>query len=125
MLDSFGAGEAPDAEKFGDKGASTVVSASKSDMFRVTEMGKMGLFNIDGIGCGTAVQSPSAAYMKLCEKSVGKDTTTGHFEIAGIVTKTPFPTFPKGFPPEVIAEFEKKNRQGDAVQQTPIRERRL
>ena len=112
MLDSFGAGEAPDAEKFGDKGASTVVSASKSDMFRVTEMGKMGLFNIDGIGCGTAVQSPSAAYMKLCEKSVGKDTTTGHFEIAGIVTKTPFPTFPKGFPPEVIAEFEKRTGRG-------------
>lgn len=112
MLDSFGAGEAPDAEKFGDKGASTVVSASKSDMFRVTEMGKMGLFNIDGIGCGTAVQSPSAAYMKLCEKSAGKDTTTGHFEIAGIVTKTPFPTFPKGFPPEVIAEFEKRTGRG-------------
>ena len=76
------------------------------------EMGKMGLFNIDGIGCGTAVQSPSAAYMKLCEKSVGKDTTTGHFEIAGIVTKTPFPTFPKGFPPEVIAEFEKRTGRG-------------
>lgn len=75
-------------------------------------MGKMGLFNIDGIGCGTAVQSPSAAYMKLCEKSVGKDTTTGHFEIAGIVTKTPFPTFPNGFPPEVIAEFEKRTGRG-------------
>ena len=107
MLDSFGAGQAPDAEKFGDKGASTIKAAATSEMFHLTEMGKMGLFNIDGIDAGNPVNDPSAAHMKLRELSVGKDTTTGHFEIAGIVSKTPFPTYPNGFPKEIIEKFEK------------------
>ena len=107
MLDSFGAGQAPDAEKFGDKGASTIKAAAVSEMFHLTEMGKMGLFNIDGIDAGNPVNDPSAAHMKLRELSVGKDTTTGHFEIAGIVSKTPFPTYPNGFPKEIIEKFEK------------------
>ena len=85
VLDSFGAGQAPDAEKFGDKGASTIKAAAASEMFHLTEMGKMGLFNIDGIDAGNPVNDPSAAHMKLRELSVGKDTTTGHFEIAGVV----------------------------------------
>ena len=106
MLDSFGAGQAPDAEKFGDKGASTIKAAAASEMFHLTEMGKMGLFNIDGIDAGNPVNDPSAAHMKLRELSVGKDTTTGHFEIAGIVSKTPFPTYPNGFPKEIIEKFE-------------------
>lgn len=107
VLDSFGAGQAPDAEKFGDKGASTIKAAVASEMFHLTEMGKMGLFNIDGIDAGNPVNDPSAAHMKLRELSVGKDTTTGHFEIAGIVSKTPFPTYPNGFPKEIIEKFEK------------------
>lgn len=107
VLDSFGAGEAPDAEKFGDKGASTIKAAAASEMFYLTEMGKMGLFNIDGIDAGNPVKNPSAAHMKLRELSVGKDTTTGHFEIAGVVSKTPFPTYPNGFPKEIIEKFEK------------------
>ena len=107
VLDSFGAGQAPDAEKFGDKGASTIKAAAVSEMFHLTEMGKMGLFNIDGIDAGNPVNDPSAAHMKLRELSVGKDTTTGHFEIAGIVSKTPFPTYPNGFPKEIIEKFEK------------------
>lgn len=107
VLDSFGAGQAPDAEKFGDKGASTIKAAAASEMFHLTEMGKMGLFNIDGIDAESPVNDPSAAHMKLRELSVGKDTTTGHFEIAGIVSKTPFPTYPNGFPKEIIEKFEK------------------
>lgn len=107
VLDSFGAGQAPDAEKFGDKGASTIKAAAASEMFHLTEMSKMGLFNIDGIDAESPVNDPSAAHMKLRELSVGKDTTTGHFEIAGVVSKTPFPTYPNGFPKEIIEKFEK------------------
>lgn len=112
VLDSFGVGEAPDADKFGDRGASTVRSASRSDMFHLTQLQRMGLFNIDGVDCRPPTENPSAAYMKLAESSAGKDTTTGHFEIAGLISEKPFPTFPNGFPKEVIEEFEKRTGRG-------------
>lgn len=106
VLDSFGVGEAPDAAAFGDKGANTLRSAYKSGKLNIPNLISMGLGNIDGVDCITKVSSPSAKYGKVRELSSGKDTTTGHWEIAGIVSKNPMPTYPEGFPPEVIKEFE-------------------
>ena len=101
VLDSFGVGELPDAADFGDNGANT-------GKLNVPNMAKIGLFNIDGVDFGEKESAPSGTVMRLSELSNGKDTTTGHWEIAGIVSEKPFPTFPDGFPSEVIAEFEKK-----------------
>ena len=112
MLDSFGAGQAPDAEKFGDKGASTIKAAAASEMFHLTEMGKMGLFNIDGVSAGEKVHEPAGAYLRISERSKGKDTTTGHWEISGLVSEKPFPTFPEGFPQEIIDRFKAATGRG-------------
>jgi len=108
VLDSFGVGELPDAADFGDKGANTLRSCFNTGKLNVPNMTKIGLFNIDGVDFGKKESAPSGAVMRLSELSRGKDTTTGHWEIAGIVSEKPFPTFPDGFPSEVIAEFEKR-----------------
>lgn len=108
VLDSFGVGELPDAADFGDNGANTLRSCFNTGKLNVPNMAKIGLFNIDGVDFGEKESAPSGAVMRLSELSKGKDTTTGHWEIAGIVSEKPFPTFPDGFPSEVIAEFEKK-----------------
>ena len=108
VLDSFGVGELPDAADFGDKGANTLRSCINTGKLNVPNMAKIGLFNIDGVDFGKEADAPSGAVMRLSELSKGKDTTTGHWEIAGIVSEKPFPTFPDGFPSEVIAEFEKR-----------------
>lgn len=108
VLDSFGVGELPDAADFGDKGANTLRSCINTGKLNVPNMTKIGLFNIDGVDFGKEADAPSGAVMRLSELSKGKDTTTGHWEIAGIVSEKPFPTFPDGFPSEVIAEFEKR-----------------
>ena len=108
VLDSFGVGELPDAADFGDNGANTLRSCFNTGKLKVPNMAKIGLFNIDGVDFGEKESAPSGAVMRLSELSNGKDTTTGHWEIAGIVSEKPFPTFPDGFPSEVIAEFEKR-----------------
>lgn len=108
VLDSFGVGELPDAADFGDNGANTLRSCFNTGKLNVPNMAKIGLFNIDGVDFGEKESAPSGAVMRLSELSNGKDTTTGHWEIAGIVSEKPFPTFPDGFPSEVIAEFEKR-----------------
>ncbi len=108
VLDSVGIGEAPDADKFGDVGSHTVGTCFKSGKLNVPNLQKLGLFNIDGINCGEPVSNPSAAYAKMTESSKGKDTTIGHWEIAGIISHKPLPTYPNGFPKEVIEEFEKQ-----------------
>lgn len=108
VLDSFGVGELPDAADFGDNGANTLRSCFNTGKLNVPNMAKIGLFNIDGVDFGEKESAPSGAVMRLSELSKGKDTTTGHWEIAGIVSEKPFPTFPDGFPSEVIAEFEKR-----------------
>lgn len=108
VLDSFGVGELPDAADFGDNGANTLRSCFNTGKLNVPNMAKIGLFNIDGVDFGEKESAPSGAVMRLSELSKGKDTTTGHWEIAGIVSEKPFPTFPEGFPSEVIAEFEKR-----------------
>lgn len=112
VLDSFGIGEAPDSKKFGDSGANTLKSVSESGILNIPNMTSLGLFNIDGVSCGEKASSPSASFARLEEKSNGKDTTTGHWEIAGLVCEKPMPTYPNGFPAEVISAFEKEVGRG-------------
>lgn len=106
VADSLGIGAAPDAEKYGDLGCCTLRAAAASKYFCAPFLSKMGLFNIDGIDFGKKADKPLCTYGRLTELSCGKDTTTGHWEIAGIVSGTPFPTYPNGFPPEIIGSFE-------------------
>lgn len=108
VLDSFGVGELPDAPLFGDEGSNTLRACSRSVCFSVPEMEKLGLFNIDGIDCKEKNKEPTGAFCKLCERSSGKDTTIGHWEIAGLISEKPFPTYPGGFPDYIINEFQKR-----------------
>ncbi len=108
VLDSFGIGEMPDSEKYGDKGTNTLASIAKSKYFKINNLQKLGLFNIDGVSCCAETATPQAAYCRLKELSQGKDTTTGHWEISGIISEKPFPTYPNGFPDSIIKEFEKR-----------------
>lgn len=107
VFDSFGIGGAKDAKAFGDEGSNTLKSISASKYFNTPYLTKMGLFNIDGIDFGNATKNPIASYARAEEVSAGKDSTTGHWEIAGIVSEKPFPTFPNGFPDELIKKLEK------------------
>lgn len=107
VLDSFGIGNAPDAADFSDFGANTLKSISKSDNFCVQNLLKFGLGNIEGVDCLKKEKSPIAAQGRVTERSRGKDTTIGHWEIAGIVSDKALPTYPHGFPREVLDEFEK------------------
>lgn len=112
VLDSFGIGEMPDAELFGDKGSNTLKSISSSKDFNIDNLRKLGLCNIDGIDYLSKVDSTLAAYGRFSELSAGKDTTIGHWEISGVVSDSPLPTYPNGFPNEVIDEFcRKTNRE--------------
>ena len=106
VLDSFGIGEAPDAAAFGDAGANTIASVATSDKFQVPNMAKLGLFNLDGVACGQPVEAVSGGCARLHELSMGKDTTIGHWEIGGIVSPRPLPTFPDGFPADFMAKYE-------------------
>ncbi|HHU72075.1 MAG TPA: phosphopentomutase [Clostridiales bacterium] len=111
VLDSVGIGEMPDAAQYGDKGSHTLYAASTSQYFNMPNMKKLGLFNIDGVKekfPEIKDDSFDGAIARLSESSSGKDTTTGHWEIAGIISKQPFPTYPDGFPDDVIKEFEQR-----------------
>ena len=115
VLDSVGIGEQPDSYKFGDEGSNTIRAISKNKWFDINEMRKMGIFNIDDIGFETPYSNPIGAYGKCQELSNGKDTTIGHWEIAGHISRKPFPTYPNGFPDEIIKEFEKRTGRGVLV----------
>ena len=108
VLDSMGIGAMPDAAEYGDSGSNTLTAISKSKYFDLPNLNKMGLFNIDGVFCNPKENSPSGSYARMREISKGKDTTIGHWEIAGINSPKPMPTYPTGFPHDVIAEFEKQ-----------------
>ena len=108
VLDSCGVGELPDAPKFGDYGVNTLRSCASSQKFSVPNLLKAGLGNIDGVDFLPKEPHPNGAVCKLAEASMGKDTTIGHWEIAGVVSPKPLPTFPEGFPAELIHEFEEK-----------------
>lgn len=112
VLDSFGVGEEPDAAEYGDFDVNTLRSCATSKYFSMPNMGAMGLFNIDGVDCVPGVENPTAAYGKCQEASKDKDTTTGHWEIAGIVSEKPMPKFPDGFPQEFLDAFSKRVGRG-------------
>ncbi|MEG2297238.1 MAG: phosphopentomutase [Clostridium sp.] len=108
VLDSVGIGEEPDAAEYDDVGSNTIEAAATSSYFSMPNMQKLGLFNIDGMTCRPAVPSPEGAVARMREASKGKDTTIGHWEIAGVISEKPLPTFPHGFPRKLLDEFEKE-----------------
>ena len=112
VLDSFGIGKAPDAALFGDENANTLRSIASSPEFKIPNLLKMGLGNIDGVDYLPKEENPSAYFCRLTEKSKGKDTTIGHWEIAGIISENPLPVYPDGFPEDIIKEFENKTGTG-------------
>ncbi len=112
VLDSVGCGEMPDAAEFGDEGSNTLKSISVSESFSAPNMISLGLGNIDGIDFLPRTDSPRAAVARLSERSKGKDTTTGHWEIAGLISEMPMPTYPDGFPNEILDEFSKRTGRG-------------
>ena len=112
VLDSVGIGYAPDAADFGDLGANTMKRISASEKFSVPTLLKMGLGNIDGVDYLEKTDEPRAAVCRLREKSRGKDTTTGHWEMMGIVSERAMPTYPDGFPKEILDEFSSRTGRG-------------
>lgn len=112
VLDSVGIGELPDAANYGDEGSNTLKACFEQDGFNVPNMKKLGLFNIDGIDYTDGVDAPLGSFGRFAERSKGKDTTTGHWEICGLVSEQPFPTYPDGFPKEVLDEFSARTGRG-------------
>ena len=105
VLDSCGAGEMPDCANFGDRDCHTIKRISTSDKFSCENLWKMGIGNIDGLDFLGTNNNPTGRVARLTERSMGKDTTIGHWEIAGIVSENPLPTYPNGFPQSVLDEF--------------------
>ncbi len=105
VLDSLGIGALPDAPAFGDIGVNTLASLATSRQLQVPYLTALGMGHIAGVDCLPRVATPRAAYGRAAELSAGKDTTVGHWEIAGLYTPSPLPTYPNGFPPEVIGAF--------------------
>ncbi len=112
VLDSFGIGEMEDAASYGDVNVNTLRSVSASSYFHMPNMAKLGLFQIDGVNFLESDQPHQAVIARMKEASKGKDTTIGHWEIAGVYSARPLPTYPQGFPKEVIEEFSKKTGRG-------------
>lgn len=112
VLDSFGCGNAPDAKDFGDEGSNTLKTITGSREYNTPNMKKMGMFNIDGNDYVSGCEKAIGAFGRLTEQSRGKDTTIGHWEIAGIVSPDPLPTYPDGFPQEVLDAISEKTGRG-------------
>jgi len=96
----------PDAYKWHDEGSNTLGVIRKNKNFNCPNLIDMGLFNIETVGGG--IDKPTGSFARLKEESMGKDTTIGHWEIAGLVSEKPFPTYPNGFPKDIIEQFENK-----------------
>lgn len=112
VLDSFGVGELPDAGEYGDHEVNTLRSVSQSPFLKIPNMTRAGLYSLDGVYGYQKQENPLGAYAKLMEQSKGKDTTIGHWEIAGVISDHPLPTYPKGFPKEVLEAFSQKTGRG-------------
>ena len=112
VLDSCGIGQMPDSPSFGDVGVNTLAACAAAGNLQIPNMLKAGLGNIDGVSCVPAEAAPTGAYARLAEASMGKDTTIGHWEIAGLVSDHPLPTYPQGFPEEVLAPFREATGRG-------------
>ena len=112
VLDSFGIGAMPDAESFGDAGVNTLAACATSEKLYIPNMIAAGLGNADSVECLPKVEAPAGAVARLTEASMGKDTTIGHWEIAGLISPDPLPTYPDGFPEEVLEPFRKATGRG-------------
>ena len=115
VLDSFGIGEMPDSHKWNDEGSNTLGAVRNHPAFSCPTMEKLGLYHIDGVSGAADLAGkpvPMAAYARMTEASNGKDTTIGHWEISGIISPRPLPTYPDGFPPEVLEEFTRRTGYG-------------
>ncbi|MBQ7264574.1 MAG: phosphopentomutase [Firmicutes bacterium] len=107
VLDAVGIGALPDAAKYGDEGSNTIIHTKQAlPELMLKNMCKLGLGNIEGEKAFEEEEEPKGIYGKLKEVSAGKDTTTGHWEMAGLVLEKPFPTYPEGFPPEITEKFK-------------------
>lgn len=112
VLDGFGIGAMPDAGRFGDEGSNTLAAVRQSSSFACPTLADLGLFTIDGVECAPAARPPMALRARMTEASGGKDTTIGHWEIAGLITPDPMPTYPNGFPDEVLTELTARTGYG-------------
>ena len=112
VLDSFGIGEMEDAASYGDMKVNTIRSVSSSPFFRMPNMAALGLFEIEGVEVGPKGLAFQATVARMKEASRGKDTTIGHWEIAGICSEKPLPTYPDGFPKEILEAFSAKTGRG-------------
>ena len=112
VLDSFGIGAMPDAPAFGDVGVNTLASCAGSRELHIPNLIAAGLGNIDGVTCLPRAEKPLGAVARMTEASQGKDTTIGHWEIAGVISPRPLPTYPEGFPQEVLDEFTQATGRG-------------
>ena len=112
VLDSVGIGEMPDSAEYGDEGSNTLAACTRSDKLSIPNLRELGIFNIEGVGCGSPVEAPTGAVARLAEASKGKDTTIGHWEISGVISPKPLPTFPEGFPAELLAEYSRRTGRG-------------
>ena len=110
VLDGCGAGELPDAASYGDVGSSTLRHVIEQSGVDLPNLTRLGLGEVVGLPLGAV--APQATYGRLLERGAGKDTTTGHWEMMGLVLERPFPTYPQGFPPDVIAPFEAAIQRG-------------
>jgi phosphopentomutase len=108
VLDSVGIGEMPDAADYGDRGSNTLLTISKNQNFSAKNLQKLGFLNISGINFAQKTQFPTASFARMGEASKGKDTTIGHWEICGVVSQKPLPTYPNGFPVQIIKQFEEQ-----------------
>ena len=112
VLDSFGVGQLPDAEKFGDFNVNTLAACATSAKLNIPNMTAAGLGNIEGVTCLNKPNATTGAYGKCREASMGKDTTIGHWEIGGVISPEPLPTYPNGFPQDVLDAFEQATGRG-------------
>ena len=108
VLDSVGVGELPDADAYGDRGSDTLGNISRAIPLRLPALRSLGLPRVARIEGMAPIDAPLGAFGRMAERSPGKDSVTGHWEIAGVVLDRAFPTFPNGFPADVVAEFEKR-----------------
>ena len=107
-MDSFGIGEAPDAADFGDEGSNTLAACRATGKLSLPHLDRLGLFQIDGVDAIGSGRTSQGAFGRMREASRGKDTTVGHWEIAGVVSKQAMPTFPHGFPTEMLDEWSRR-----------------
>ncbi len=110
VLDSFGIGSMPDSAAYGDAGANTLASLRRSDKLVIDNLQALGLCNITGVGGGTAM--PRGAYARMREASCGKDTIIGHWEMCGVISERDLPTYPNGFPKEILDELTRRTGRG-------------